>query len=126
MKKLKMALAALMVVSVGFATVTPLPVGAAYDPLSICNDDKNADNEICKNRGDNANDLVKNLVNTLLFVVGLLSVIMIIVAGILYTTSAGDSNKVSRAKNTLTYAIVGLVVSILAYAIVNWVVDLFV
>ena len=69
--------------------------------------------------------LIKTLVNTLLFVVGLLSVVMIIFAGILYTTSAGDASKVTRAKNTLTYSIVGLLLAFLAFAIVNWVLKLF-
>lgn len=125
MKKLKMLTAALAVLMFGAVVLAPVPVGAAYDPLSMCDDPANATNEICKNRKDGASDLIKNLVNALLFVVGALSVIMIIVAGILYTTSAGDSNKVSRAKNTLTYSIVGLAVSFLAYAIVNWVLKLF-
>ena len=49
-------------------------------------------------------------------------VIMLIWGGIRYTTSAGDSNKVTAAKNTVLYAIVGLVVAILAYAIVNMVI----
>ena len=43
----------------------------------------------------------------------------------MYATSTGDSGKVTRAKNTLTYAIVGLVVAFLAYAIVFWVLGLF-
>ena len=66
--------------------------------------------------------LVKQFVNIFLFAVGALSVIMLIWGGIRYTTSAGDSNKVTAAKNTVLYAIVGLVVAILAYAIVNMVI----
>lgn len=69
--------------------------------------------------------LVKQFVNIFLFAVGALSVIMLIWGGIRYTTSAGDSNKVTAAKNTVLYAIVGLVVAILAYAIVNMVIDKF-
>ena len=69
--------------------------------------------------------LVKQFVNIFLFAVGALSVIMLIWGGIRYTTSSGDSNKVQAAKNTVLYAIVGLVVSILAWAIVNMVIDKF-
>ena len=47
--------------------------------------------------------------------------IMLIWGGILYTTSSGDSNKVTTAKNTIMYAVIGLVVAIFAYAIVNFV-----
>ena len=69
-----------------------------------------------------AGDLAKDFVNIMLFAVGILAVIMLIWGGIRYTTSAGDSNKVQAAKNTVLYAIVGLVVAILAYAIVNMVI----
>ena len=70
-------------------------------------------------------DIVSKVINFLLFFVGVISVIMIIYGGIQYTTSAGDSGKVTNAKNTILYAIVGLIVSILAYAIVNFVVKTF-
>jgi hypothetical protein len=50
---------------------------------------------------------------------------MIIYGGIRYTTSAGDSSHVKAAKDTILYAVVGLVVAILAYAIVNFVVGAF-
>lgn len=64
---------------------------------------------------------IKTVVNVLLYIIGVLSVIMIIVGGIKYTTSAGDSTKVTSAKNTIMYAVVGLAVALLAYAIVNFV-----
>ena len=47
---------------------------------------------------------------------------MLIYGGIRYTTSGGNANSVTAAKNTVIYSIVGLVISILAYAIVNFVV----
>ena len=61
------------------------------------------------------------VVNVLLFVIGAISVIMLIIGGIRYTTSAGDSGAVTGAKNTIMYAIIGLVVAFLAFAVVNWV-----
>ena len=67
------------------------------------------------------NDVFKTVVNVLLYVIGALSVVMLIFGGIRYTLSAGDSNKVTAAKNTIMYALIGLVVAFLAYAIVNWV-----
>ncbi len=67
--------------------------------------------------------IIKNVINGLLYVVGALAVIMLVWGGIRYTTSAGNSNSVSAAKNTILYAIIGLVVAFLAYAIVNWVLD---
>lgn len=69
--------------------------------------------------------IVTTVINTMLFIVGILAVIMIIYAGIRYTTAHGDKGQVESAKNTLMYSIVGLVVAIIAYAVVNWVVGLF-
>jgi hypothetical protein len=67
-------------------------------------------------------DIIGTVINVALFIVGTLSVIMLIYGGIKYTTSAGDTAKVTSAKNTIMYSIVGLVVAILAYAIVQFVV----
>ena len=69
--------------------------------------------------------IVTTVINTMLFIVGILAVIMIIFSGIRYTTAHGDKGQVESAKNTLIYSIVGLVVAIIAYAVVNWVVNLF-
>ena len=70
----------------------------------------------------NANVVIKNVTNTMFFIIGAVSVIMLIYGGIRYTTSGGNANSVTAAKNTVIYSIVGLVISILAYAIVNFVV----
>ena len=67
------------------------------------------------------NDLVKTVINIFTWVVGVVSVIMIIVAGFRYVVSGGDSGGVSGAKNTIIYAIVGLVVVIMAQVIVRFV-----
>lgn len=68
-------------------------------------------------------DLFKNIINTALYVVGAVSVLMLIYGGIRYTISGGNTQDVTAAKNTVLYAIVGIVVSLLAYAIVNFVID---
>lgn len=65
----------------------------------------------------------KKIVNTFLFLIGAISVVMIIYAGFQYVNSGGDSGKVSAAKNTILYAVIGIVVATLAYAIVNFVVN---
>jgi hypothetical protein len=61
------------------------------------------------------------IVNVLLFLIGAISVIMLIFGGIRYTTSGGNSASVTAAKNTILYAIIGLIIAFLAYAVVNWV-----
>lgn len=68
---------------------------------------------------------IKTIVNILLFVLGAIAVIMIIIGGIRYTTSNGDANQTKAAKDTILYAVIGLVVAILAYAIVNFVISAF-
>lgn len=70
---------------------------------------------------DGDNGLIKTVVNVLLWAVGILSVIMIIFSGLRYITSAGDASKTKSAQSTLTYSVVGLIVAIMAYAIVNMV-----
>jgi len=67
------------------------------------------------------NSIFTTVVNVMLFVIGAVCVIMLIFGGIRYTTSAGNSAAVTAAKNTIMYALIGLVIAFLAYAIVNWV-----
>jgi hypothetical protein len=70
-----------------------------------------------------AGGIFTTIVNILLFIIGAIAVIMLIYGGIRYTTSGGASANVTAAKNTIMYAIIGLVIAFLAYAIVNWVLD---
>ncbi len=71
--------------------------------------------------GDNG--VFKKITNTILYIVGIIAVIMLIIGGIKYVISGGDSKKVTDAKNTVLYAIIGLVISFLAFAIVNFVIS---
>jgi hypothetical protein len=103
--------------------VDPAAVAAQSAIDEACQSSPNS--PICRDDTD-VNDIIMIVVNTLLFVIGIISVIMIIIGGIMYTTSAGDSGQVTKAKNTILYAVIGLVVALLAFAIVNWVVDQFV
>lgn len=69
------------------------------------------------------NTVIETTVNIFSVIVGVIAVIMIIWAGLRYITSGGDSGKVGNAKNTMVYAIIGLVVVALAQFIVNFVLD---
>lgn len=117
-----------MMVGFGLAAI-PAQVDAATSTTSSIDDACSgtaADTALCKNRGnDDLPKVAKDIVNTLLYVLGAVSVIVIIVAGIMYTTSSGDPALITKAKNTLLYAVVGLVVAIMAYAIVNYVITQF-
>ncbi len=66
---------------------------------------------------------IKNIINVLLFIVGAIAVFAIIIGGIRFVTSSGDQASVKAARETILYAVVGLVVAIMAFAIVNFVVD---
>lgn len=66
--------------------------------------------------------IFQTVVNILLFIVGAIAVIMLIIGGIRYVVSGGDQSAVTGAKNTILYAIVGIVVAFLAYAAVNFVI----
>ena len=63
------------------------------------------------------------IINVALGIIGLVAVIFIIVGGVQYVTSAGDSGKAAKARNTILYSVIGLIVAILAFAIVNFVLD---
>ena len=71
--------------------------------------------------GDNG--VFKRVTNTILYIVGIIAVIMLIIGGIRYVVSGGDAKKVTDAKNTILYAIIGLVICFLAFAIVNFVIS---
>lgn len=64
---------------------------------------------------------IRQVVNILIFIVGAVSIIMVVIGGLRYVLSGGDQNSISSAKNTILYAIVGIVVAVAAYAIVNFV-----
>ena len=64
----------------------------------------------------------KQITNVVLYIVGVIAVIMLIIGGIKYVVSGGDAKKVTDAKNTVLYAIIGLIIAFLAFAIVNFVI----
>lgn len=70
-------------------------------------------------------EIITQVVNILVFVVGIAAVIMIIIGAIKYITANGDQSSITSAKNTILYSIVGLVLAIAAGAIVNFVIQQF-
>lgn len=76
----------------------------------------------CADGANGLSGIFNTIVKILSVVVGIAAVIMIIVSGLKYVTSGGDSNKTAGAKNTLVYAIIGLVIVALAQFIVHFVI----
>lgn len=67
--------------------------------------------------------LINNVINALLFVVGIAAVIIMVVSGLRFVTSEGDAQAANKARNTAVYAAIGLAVSVLSYAIINFILD---
>lgn len=74
----------------------------------------------CGGSGDKLPGLVVGILNAVIGISSLVAVVFIIVGGVNYITSAGDAGKIQKAKNTILYALIGLVVCVLSFAIVNW------
>lgn len=69
------------------------------------------------------NNIITDAINIFSIIVGIIAVIMIIVGGFKYITSGGDSGNISSAKNTIIYAVIGLVIVALAQFLVQFVLD---
>jgi len=134
---IKKSLQSLLIVpllALGASVALPVlqPAGDAY--AQECTDDAAgglAGGAGCAQGDDQADNLFgesgifQTITNVLLFIIGAISVIMLIIGGIRYVVSGGDQAAVTSAKNTILYAVVGIVVAILAYALVNFVISSF-
>lgn len=70
-------------------------------------------------------DVITTIINVMLFIAGALAVIMIIYGGIRYITAHGDEKQVKVAKDTIVYSVVGLIIAIIAYALVTFIFNRF-
>lgn len=126
MKKLRIIITN-FIAALGIMTLVAAPAALAVDD---CNGPADCIGQGTKDIGGDQNqpkleDGIKSIVNLMLFILGAIAVIMIIIGGIRYATSNGDPGSIKGAKDTILYAVIGLIVAILAYAIVNFVVDAF-
>jgi len=79
-------------------------------------------NELVIPKSEATNGQIEVLLQLVFTIAGVVAVIVIIIAGISYILSAGDPQKTAKAKNTILYALIGLVVAILANVIVSFVI----
>lgn len=106
-------------------------VGTCSDTNPGTSSDPLASGAQCGSSTSNATDLFgvngifNQAANVLIFLIGAVSVLVLIYGGFQYVTSTGDKGRVENAKNTILYAIIGIVVAILAYAIVSFVIGAF-
>jgi len=122
MKRIRLIIASLLLLVSGITAVLAPAVSYASPKSEVCSTLGAGDG--CGTQPSNGVDLnhvITVVINTLSIVIGIAAVIMIMVSGFKYVTSGGDSSKVQSAKNSLTYAIIGLVIAFFAQAIVKFV-----
>ena len=100
-----------------FASKARICQGAGLGGQGSTNDNPSCQRGLTSRLREGAADIT----NTLLIVAGAVAVIVIIVAGIRYITSTGDASRIKQSKDTLLFAVIGLVIVILSYAIVRFV-----
>lgn len=102
-------------------------VSPTFAENSICNEE-NVPPEVkaasgCSGTTTELPDYVQTVLYTIISVLGIVAVIYIIIGGVSYMTSTGDPQKTQKARKTILYAVIGLVICVLAFAIVNFVID---
>lgn len=121
--------------SLGLFSLIAVPVmvpAAAYADFttsdvhdSLCggtNGNTTGGNNSCSDTGGTGiEDIMKRVIQIFSIIVGFVAVVMIIIGGIKYITSGGDSGNISGAKNTIIYAVIGLIVVALAQILVHYV-----
>jgi len=130
LQKLTIGLAALSIMLMPAALVA-VPVGAqttSPQQQAVC-DGVELTGGSCEAPGpgeSSVQSVIRTVINILSFVVGVIAVIMIIIGGLRYITSGGDSNSTGAAKNTILYALIGLVIVAMAQVIVRFVLRQFI
>lgn len=131
MKRLRLA----SLIITGIISLFGISLAAAQPALaqnphekSICEGsggewDPGANGGTCRTPGSvrTVPNTIRRVVTILIFIVGAVSILMIVVGGLRYVLSGGDEKAVAAAKNTIIFAIVGVVIAVAAYAIVNFV-----
>lgn len=130
MKKLLSIIMPVIAFAVLGLTVLSMPVHASPQTDELCRGsggEPNAAGECIRPGGEKGlfedGGIFRNIVNVLIFIVGVISVIMLIIGAIRYTVSGGDPAGVKGAKDTILYALVGIVVAASAFALVNFVIS---
>ena len=85
--------------------------------------DGTGNTECDEEAGDRVDSVVASVINIASLVVGVIAVIMVVVGGLKYVTSQGDASGTASAKNTVIYAVVGLIIVVLAQTIVRFVIN---
>ena len=123
----KLLKATVIIAALLFTNIAILAAPNSVQAANVCNGNAPASVKKAAGCSGNKNELQKNITNILKAVIGaagLVAVIFIVIGGVQYMTSAGDTSKVEKAKKTVLYALIGLIICALAFAIVNWVIGI--
>jgi hypothetical protein len=128
-KRLKVLIASLLLAG---AVLVPAQGALAFDFFKSCSEVNSAGSSVCqdKNQTQNATDnsiygpngIITKIANIVAIIVGIAAVVVIIVAGIQYMLSTGDPTKVNNAKNAIIYAVIGLVIAVVARSLVLFII----
>lgn len=125
MKKIKLVLSSILLtltLATSGAALVAQPAGAQTPEQSACEGSGGTwSGGACTHGTRTVTGTIRSVGNIIIFITGAISVLMIIIGGLRYTTSGGDQGSITSAKNTILYAIIGIIVSVMAYAIVNFV-----
>lgn len=120
MKRIRLAIAALLLFSIGFTVVSPAFASADSPKATVCSTlGSGGDCGSTPGNSVDPNSVVRAVVSILSWIVGVASVVMIIISGLRMIIANGDSSKIASARNGIIYALVGLVVAVSAQAFVH-------
>lgn len=118
----QLVLGMLLAVNV-FVFALPAVANAQTTKAAVCEGVGLASDGTCVTTGgSDVGGIIKTVVQILSIIVGAVAVIMVIIGGLKYVTSNGDSSSISSAKNTIIYALVGLTIALLAQVLVKFVI----
>ncbi|MDO4742151.1 MAG: pilin [Candidatus Saccharibacteria bacterium] len=114
-----------------FSSILFPKTASAYDCSDICNTDCNVPDDIkeasgCSgyNNGKNLDTVIINILQSVILSLGLVAAIYVVIGGSYFLTAAGNADKVTKGRHIIIWACVGLAVCALAFALVNFVVDI--
>lgn len=123
MNKFKIYILAVTLAILGIFSFSTLPT-SALDQKAKSGFEKGITESGGSGANKNAlNKPIQEVINILLYVAGVAAVIVIVIGGIRYITSDGDANQANQSKKVIIYAVVGLVVVVFSYAIVNFILE---
>lgn len=126
-KKYIITTLAILLGAFSFCTPLAYATNSTMPDQDACDITKYSDPTICGHKDkDNQQELqnrIRSILNTIYLWIGIIAAIVIVIAGILCMISLGDAGKIQRAKAAILYAVIGLIVTLAAFAITNLVIN---